>query len=881
MGDGLDARRQAEHKGNKRIDIEVKTPQLTIAVECEKHGSNKSAEAVKDASSRLYPIPMVDVAVAVVYPKKCNTEDDLTPNTELSYCIVNKSGVAEYAGDHKSHSEDIDWMSCTASKFARVLKHLYRDTGEPDIIANKLKRRLAEAVRNLSTIQCRSLASAINVQYIKSTSDTKLYNAAKRALLVVAAAALFHARLAEHLHVMERPSDHDGDWPPPTLDECDTRQKILAAWNLILKHDYRPIFETGIAVLGKSTGQQFASAIESVITWARETADDVAVLRHDLLGQMFHAVLDTARHDGSMYTSIPAAKLLAGIAIRDRSDIPENLNEMKILDPACGTGTLLMAAAERVQEIMGDEYDPNGMVENVLCGVDINVTAAHMAATTIGMLSPDTKFDRMDVHIVDFGVVRGEARAGSLEMYASDGMLPYVEWTGAPDKQVDTGEAAQRTWKGMADLLIMNPPFTRNDLRHDQLGQEAERVVKEREDVIFKRAPKGIRYSSGPMFMLLAEHLLQKSNGCLAVVLPVVVASSQGNLQLRKFLASKYHIDTMVITHDTKRYYFSDSTSIVEMLIILRREEPRETKIINLAVNPKTVAGATTLADAINNDSPGDYQIVSWPRSKVEAGDWSGVLFYSPYLVDKFAEISSGKMFTKDLMGNVASLSGSRAVRGAFTASDNPDRYARFVRYDHKTAEIKCMCATPNKYLIAKQGKERQAEVVWETAGFLHVGERIRLNITHTTTIKTDNVSIGSAWHTITPKTGNREQWSKAMVVWLNSTVGLVSLLGARIISNDLSYVRFGIGDIENMNVPILDEGAMHSLAGEYDLYSRADLGLIRSPNKTRIAMDKAVCKALNLDESVLSTMRTELSREPMITGKQYGAQPDLLDRYE
>lgn len=33
-------------------------------------------------------------------------------------------------------------------------------------------------------------------------------------------------------------------------------------------------------------------------------------------------------------------------------------------------------------------------------------------------------------------------------------------------------------------------------------------------------------------------------------------------------------------------------------------------------------------------------------------------------------------------------------------------------------------------------------------------------------------------------------------------------------------------------------------------------------------------------DETVISTMRTELSRESMVTGRRYGEQPDLTDRY-
>ena len=44
----------------------------------------------------------------------------------------------------------------------------------------------------------------------------------------------------------------------------------------------------------------------------------VSGLRHDLLGRIFHRVLDTARYDGSFYTSTAAAVLLASLAIREQ-----------------------------------------------------------------------------------------------------------------------------------------------------------------------------------------------------------------------------------------------------------------------------------------------------------------------------------------------------------------------------------------------------------------------------------------------------------------------------------------------------------------------------------------------------------------------------------
>lgn len=892
---GLKAEWQSEHAGNTRIDIEVVTEQIRIAVECEKYGSSKQVEALKDAASRLVPIARVDIAVAVVYPEGCDSDDDLTCDTVLTYTVVRKENAVKYGRDHKKHAQSIRWMVNPASRLPNVLRHLYRDVGNPDTLASNLKTRLDVAVSGMSESQCRSLAKSIKLEYSALAKRHQLNAAAKRSLLVVASAALFHARLGDYLESM-KPASYSGEWNPQTLGRCrrddvvGTKGALLKTWEHVLRVDYKPIFESAVNVLVGSSGQWFANAIDSMAEWAQDAADQTVSLRHDLLGRIFHTVLDTAKQDGSFYTTTSAAVLLAGLAIRDRSDIPNDLNDMKIVDPACGTGTLLMAAAERIRDVMEDEYDPNTIVENVLCGVDINVTAAHMAATTIGMLSPDTKFDRMDIRIADLGMVDGEARAGSLEMYVEDGLLPYVDWHGGTGKQVDTGDTTKHTWKDIFDLVIMNPPFTRNSLRHDQLGKKIENLVKQRESEIFKTIPRGQRHSSGPMFIRLAEHLSRKT---LAVVLPSVVTSSPGNLLLRQFLASKFHVDTIVVPHDPKRFHFSASTDIAEVLVILRKEPPCDTCIVNLRITPGSVAEAATLADTINEEEEkpassrrlgsdiNSYQIVRWPRSRVEKGDWSGVQFYSPYLVDRFVDIVDGKLFKTVRLGDVADTGEPpQGVRMTFDASDTPDRYARFVRHDHKTKEVRSMHAVPNKYLIPKPGKEKQAESAWAKGGLLHIGERLRFNLVHAVAVKTNSISIGTSWHAISPKakTGDQELWSRAMAVWLNSTVGIVSLLGKRSTSKDLAYVRFPIDSLCDVLIPELDKRMMLMLTRAYDKYSDSDLGLIRDPNATRIALDKAVCRVLGLDESVMSTMRTELSREPMITGKRYGEQPSLDD---
>ena len=57
---------------------------------------------------------------------------------------------------------------------------------------------------------------------------------------------------------------------------------------------------------------------------------------------------------GSFYTTTAAATLLANLAIRedlcDWAD-PHAIARLRITDPACGTGTLLMAAAERIRDL--------------------------------------------------------------------------------------------------------------------------------------------------------------------------------------------------------------------------------------------------------------------------------------------------------------------------------------------------------------------------------------------------------------------------------------------------------------------------------------------------------------------------------------------------
>ena len=878
---GLKAVWESEHSGNTAIDIEVLlNDNIRVAVECEKHGSGKRASAVKDASSRFEPVPMVHIALAVVYSKECIDEEHFTDETSLEYAVVTKCDTRRYNGNYKAHSEQIEWTNCIARDLPNIIRHLPRSLGDPNTLANDLKTRLAEAALSLSPLQRRNLANSINLTY--SDPDTKNKQeemAAKRALLIVASASLFHARLDDRIGDFKQ-TDHIDSWPPRTLQGCynspNTKTALSESWKTIQEYDYIPIFETARNVLEVSNDSVFESAVKSMTRWALETIGQLGGLRHDLLGRVFHAVLDTARHDGSFYTTTPAAVLLAGLAIRDKSDIPDNPSDMMILDPACGTGTLLMAVGERLRDLVPD-MPPDDMIEKVLNGVDINVTATHMAATTLGLLSPSTKFGQMNISVAPLGIVDNKARAGSLEMYEKDGMLPYLNWSEGSAQQIDTKKVVHIK-QHSADLIIMNPPFTRNDIRHDQLGRDTEKRVKKREEAIFSN-DKDLQYSSDPMFMLLAERLQKEGGGTLAVVRPTVVATSSSSNKLRLFLAKKYHIDTIITPHDPERFHFSENTNIGEMLIVMRRGKKKDTNIINLAVNPSTVAEATALAMQINTGkNGGNYNKVLWPHSRVVDGDWSAVLFYSPHLIWRFVDIRDGKLFKTTKLSDIATMTGPRDVRGAFTASPEYDEDERYARYDHKTSEVTSMRAAPNKYLSYKDGKEKKARTVWENGSHLHIAERVQPNLTHVIAVKTDTKSVGTSWYSIKPKTGDAEEWSKTMAVYLNSTIGVISLLGVRVPRKPL-YPRFSGNGLQSLPLPVMSETMIKQLATTYDHQKNSPLGVWRNPNETKIKIDEAVSKVLGLNNALIDNMRTTLACEPMVTGKRYG-KPMLIEDY-
>ena len=97
------------------------------------------------------------------------------------------------------------------------------------------------------------------------------------------------------------------------------------------------------------------------------------------------------------------------------------------------------------------------------------------------------------------------------------------------------------------------------------------------------------------------------------MVIPATACTgASGALAQRKFLAKRFHIETVVTSHDPRRPNFSENTAIHESLLVCRRrtrtdgctEQP--TRFVALRRMPSNAEDAIETADAVQTASSGN-----------------------------------------------------------------------------------------------------------------------------------------------------------------------------------------------------------------------------------------------------------------------------------
>ena len=137
---------------------------------------------------------------------------------------------------------------------------------------------------------------------------------------------------------------------------------------------------------------------------------------------------------------------------------------------------------------------------------------------------------------------------------------------------------------------------------------------------------------------------------------------------------------------------------------------------------------------------------------------------------------------------------------------------------------------------------------------------------------------LGSLWTPCRPH-DEKPQTQAALCAWLNSSPGLLAILGGRD-NRKPSYPQFSLDTLRSIpvpNLPELGDDVRDALAAAYEELQDEVLlpfpQLDRDPVRKRL--DAAVTEALGLDAEWVAQVRRALGEEPSVTNRRYGSVGD------
>ena len=398
------------------------------------------------------------------------------------------------------------------------------------------------------------------------------------------------------------------------------------------------------------------------------------------------------------------------------------------------------------------------------------------------------------------------------------------------------------------DLAIMNPPFTRSvggNLLFGSLPATERRKLQNELSRRLKQRQASATAGLGAAFVAAASPKLRPGEGRLALVLPATVCTGPSWEQTRSLIERNFVLDMVVASHDALRWNFSDSTDLSEALLIATRRpekndtSERRTTFVNLWRNPDGVLDTHRVAQAITATPPALFE-----------GTGTALLG-----VDELGQVGPDR----------------RDVWDGFERTDAVTAYPMVENHD--TEQRKRLVAAPDKYLapLAKPRPGRHLKSVaqlWPKAGRLLVAERLRLDTTRVVAMPSETRVLSNVWWPI--RVGDVPA-EKALVIWLNSSLGLLTILTQRT-TTEGGWVAMKKADLEVL--PVLDtrrlsQTQVQSLSDLFDGLAEAEFERLpgMATCSTRRSLDDGISRILGLPN--LTKLRDLLASEPVVSNRR------------
>ena len=721
------------------------------------------------------------------------------------------------------------WLSGSVADIATAIRVRATPISKIDAAADLLEKRIEIAAKQLElAIEERpSIGEEIEGILFQKVGE----QTARMAMLIVTNAFVFQSVLAgkpemERVMSLKR-----------MLSDNAKRLKydrVIAGWDIILKVNYRPIFHVAKRIIEAiATDDELVDRILATLCdTAKELVDQRLTHIHELAGTVFQRLIVDRKYVKANYTRLESVAFLSALVLPKTQ---ENVSELKVADFACGTGSLLNGAYQRILELhehaggKGSRIHTQ-MIEKNLVGCDVMPNASHLTASLLTSIYPDLKIGNTRIHTMPYGSQEDRSYAlGALDLYDIPETLP-LPMMGTEAQQIggadDTTVMTQQEFRYKEfDIVVLNPPFTRPDSDPNSSVPKAvfkgsDRDKEEEQKMRRARKQKDWRVGDGNAglasdFVDLADKML-KANGKskMGFILPATCLTTSDWRKVRNMWATEYH-DVVVITiADAKgeSCAFSADTSMAECIIVATKGKKTDNTgrgtFISLNHRPRSVLEALEIVNAAHRlDSVRRLEDEPSGGDPVKVGDeivghilncplwadraWEAVRIKEMALIQSAYRLANGEMWLPTQINSlqipicsvadIAEIGAThrdiyeKSERGAFDVEKSCTDTDLYPGLWHINAPAqRAMVVEPDCHLITRPNCHDKAQKILARNGRVHFNLNMRFNANSLGVLFTEKQAIGIALIPNIAFKDRNHKYDYAWTLWGNSTLGLL-----------------------------------------------------------------------------------------------------------
>jgi type I restriction-modification system DNA methylase subunit len=342
-----------------------------------------------------------------------------------------------------------------------------------------------------------------------------------------------------------------------------TRTNLRKAFRQILSIDYKQVYEIDVL---DDIPDQFLK--DTYILLQGLAVDRV---RADIAGRLFHDLMppEVKKLLAAFYTRPQAADILAALTVTKPNE--------SIWDPACGSGTILVAGYRRkaqLHSVSGSTATPHRrFIEQDLYGADIMPFAVTLTSANLASLDPETTVENINVIRVDsLGLVGGHSHTAGVQL----SLLPDRR-----SAEVREGNDRYEVVIEPKDVVMMNPPFTK-----------LERGIAQWVNLSTYQKRIGKESGLWAHFIALVDQILLRNGGNIGAVLPISLLRGRETQAARSLCFEEF--TPLYVLKPTLNYAFSEWSEYRDILFIAKKEKPPKEHLVKFALIKSDLTKMTT-----------------------------------------------------------------------------------------------------------------------------------------------------------------------------------------------------------------------------------------------------------------------------------------------